>query len=160
MASTFSSVIQLLLSVFDFIRGRSDRKRKRLDVLEDRIKAIQRDIAKALEDGRITDVATLRMELDGLKKEYDKLGGKRASVAAATGMLLFLAITPFLSGCFSTRSDPSTPYVVVGERIIILEPGSELVVPELVPPAKKWYLIDNIGLQVGLGIPMLLENDR
>jgi hypothetical protein len=43
-------------------------------------------------------------------------------------------------------------YVVVGERINIVEPGQVITVPELKPPAKCWYLVDNVGLEGWLGI--------
>lgn len=56
-----------------------------------------------------------------------------------------------VSGCAGLR-DKKVEYVVIGERVNIVEPGQVVTVPELVPPAKKWYLVDNVGLEGWLGI--------
>lgn len=56
-----------------------------------------------------------------------------------------------LTGCSSLKP-AKVEYVVIGERINVLEPGQAITVPPLVPPASKWYLVDNVGLEGWLGI--------
>ena len=64
--------------------------------------------------------------------------------AAAVALLL-------LPGCSSPKP-AKVEYVVIGERINVVEPGQVITVPSLVPPAMKWYLVDNVGLEGWLGV--------
>lgn len=67
--------------------------------------------------------------------------------------VLFALSVVLLSGCGSLRSkEKKVEYIVVGERISIVEPGQVVTVPELKSPAKRWYLVDNVGLEGWLGI--------
>jgi hypothetical protein len=75
---------------------------------------------------------------------------RRASPAGKGSAVAAIAALSLASGCLGGK--PKTEFVVIGERINIVEPGQTVVVPELVPPAKKWYLVDNVGLAGWLGI--------
>lgn len=43
--------------------------------------------------------------------------------------------------------------VVLGERVRIVEAGDIIEIPDNMPPAKTWYLVDDVGLSIWLGIP-------
>lgn len=51
----------------------------------------------------------------------------------------------------SCAAAPAAP-VVVGERVRVLRGGETVAVPAPTPPARVWYLVDNIGLAEWLGL--------
>lgn len=131
----------VLLSLFGlFGRWMSSRK-DRNDDLERQISETEEALRLALENGMITDAQRLSRRLERLRQRF----GSRV-VALCSVLLLSL------TGCGSLRSDKKVEYVVVGERISIVEPGQVVTVPELIPPAKQWYMVDNVGLEGWLGI--------
>jgi hypothetical protein len=136
--SVLGGICAVILAVVGFFREwrkyRTDGKRE----LKERIDAVQAALNLALEDGRITDAQRLQRELTSLWCRY-----RRTAVIAS------VLLASLCSGCLSGK--PSQ-YIVIGERINIVEPGQEIVVPNLLPPAKKWYLVDNVGLAGWLGI--------
>ena len=136
--SVFGGICAVILAIIGFFRDwrkyRSDGRQE----LKERIDAVQSALNLALEEGRVTDAHRLQLELRDLWEKY------RKSAVVAASVLCLLC-----TGCISRRHDP---YIVIGERINIVEPGQEIVVPELIPPAKKWYLVDNVGLAGWLGI--------
>lgn len=71
-------------------------------------------------------------------------------------ILLIALLAALCAGCRLLRPSKQvyeTP-LVVGERINIVKPGDIIEVPELICPAKTWYLVDDVGLSIWLGIPM------
>ena len=98
----------------------------------------------------ITDAKRLQEELRKLWERYRRSGSAAVAIVAASCLLS--------SGCIGQRD--KVQYVVVGERINVVEPGQEIVVPPLVPPAKKWYLVDNVGLSGWLGLPAPVGGER
>lgn len=66
------------------------------------------------------------------------------------------AVVALCSGCrmFSGHEHEFKGPLVIGERINTVNAGETIKVPELVPPAKTWYLVDDVGLGIWLGIPM------
>ena len=78
------------------------------------------------------------------------LGGVLALAAAAVGSCI--CITGCASGAPSRRSDASPHVLVVGERVRTVAPGETITVPQPVPPARQWYLVDDEGLWQWLGI--------
>lgn len=146
--SIAGGIIAVVLAVIGFFREwrkyRSDGKQE----LKQKIDDVQNALNLALEEGRVTDAGRLQKELSGLWDKYRKSEGAKAVVVCAV-------LSAFCAGCFSTRQKQE--YIVIGERINIVEPGQEIVVPPLVPPAKKWYLVDNVGLAGWLGLPTASE---
>ena len=144
--SIFGSICAVVLALIGLFRER--RKYKADDKLEikQKIESVQAALNLALEDGRITDAQRLQKELTQLWERYRKTSGKTNAVLVASALSLCL-----VSGCFTTKKQ-EPEYIVIGERSNIVEPGQELKVPPLVPPAKKWYLVDNVGLAGWLGI--------
>lgn len=151
MASSFSSFIELLLSVFRFLSDLFSRKNDEKAELKRLIEEKQSELDKAVDEGRITDIQMLREQLEQLKKRYDGRGG-----GASRAVCLLLAIGLLCSGCSHFgRKDDSSHIVVVGERVMTIEPGQ--TVPALVPPAKKWYLVDSEAMKSWLNVSWTLD---
>lgn len=89
--------------------------------------ALKAQLRLALRQGRVTDAHRLRRALQALG----------CLVAALC-----------LAGCAGSAPAP----IIVGERILMPQPGQALTVPPLVPPAAQWYLVDDVGLAGWLGI--------
>lgn len=142
-ASVFSFLLELLRAIMGFFRNRNDRK----DELEEQIRLKEQALSEAIQQGRITDAGILRQELERLKAQ------RGLSASAAAGHMVVLAACLLCTGCFSTKKPANV--VVVGERINIVKPGDDLTVPQLIPPAKTWYLVDDVGLNSWLGISVL-----
>lgn len=136
--SIFGGICAVVLSIIGFFREWRKYKADDKQKLKQKIDSVQDALNLALEDGRITDAQRLQKELTSLWGKY------RKTVAVAVSAMCLLC-----SGCLSPKKDP---YIIIGERINIVEPGKTIVVPDLVPPAKKWYLVDNVGLAGWLGI--------
>ena len=71
-------------------------------------------------------------------------------------VFLFLAICTCCGCTLFKHKDKDPPYsepVVIGERVHILKPGDIIEIEEPKPPAKTWYLVDDVGLSFWLGIP-------
>lgn len=126
--------------------SRSSRNREIMSRIEDTEKAL----SEALEEGRVGDAKIYAQRLDRLWRLYRRapVGRSIASTAARTATAV--AVLLLCCGCLGTKG--KVEYVVLGDRINIVEPGQVVTVPELIPPAKKWYLIDNKGLEGWLGI--------
>ena len=155
-----SSLFEFLSSLLDFITGifsgkKEDKKNLWAEILDRR-----NQLSVALAEGRITDVSVLRKELDRLMKQYSrslrddermlKEAGNGGVKCAAFCVLSVMA----LCGCAHTRPKTQQQVLIVGERINLVKPGSDIKVPELIPPAKVWYLLDNVAIQQWLGIPV------
>lgn len=157
-----SSIIEFLTEVFRFFTGILSRKREEKDDLWSQILAKRIALAKALEEGKITDAGILAEELDILMNQYgrnckEKVGMVETSNFKATSkVVLLLALLPLVcTGCAGLFSGPGTTFVV-GERINLVNPGDTVEIPKLIDPAKQWYLVDNVALQHWLKIPTAL----
>lgn len=162
--SAVSSVFDFLTECLRFVTGifsgkKEDKKNLWAEILDRRAQ-----LSVALAEGRITDVMVLRKELDSLMKQYSRhiRSEEKSLIRARKGNpLAFSAVVAAVivfSGCVHGKSG-SQQTLVIGERINIVKPGSEITVPELTPPAKTWYLIDNIAIQQWLGIPVDYSQD-
>lgn len=67
--------------------------------------------------------------------------------------LIFLAVA--LTGCAVFKKGEPEYYtpVVFGERVNIVKELDIIEVPALKKPAKTWFLVDDVGLSIWLGIP-------
>lgn len=155
-----SVVFEFLLEIVRFFTGLFSDKRENRKNLWPEILAKRAQLAEALAGGRITDVAILRKELDTLMKQYmsgvkilerdmRKLG--RSHVGIEVSVVVILAV--IMSGCGHFKQSQQTTFVL-GDRVNIVQPGSTIEVPKLTPPAKQWYLMDNVAIQHWLGIPV------
>ena len=69
--------------------------------------------------------------------------------------IILIILCLLSAGCSVFRGkDVYNEPIVYGERINIVKPGDTLVVPQLKKPASTWYLVDDVGLGIWLGIPM------
>lgn len=152
MSSTFSSVVELLLSAIRFFSELFSRKRDETEDLRRRIEETKKLLAQAIDEGRITDIMSLRGRLESLMKELEGRKSMEVAAAKAVAPVLFLAV--LCSGCL-TKKNEGQPVLVVGERILVVEPGS--TVPPLVPPAKKWYLVDSVAYKDFVGADAFSE---
>lgn len=152
--SVVGAVCAVILAVVGFFREwrkyRSDDKKE----LKQKIDETQAALDVALENHMITDAHNLQIKLRELWDQYRKRdsGGAKTALVAASVVPMVLC-----SGCFTHRQDSQA--IVIGERINVVKPGQELVVPELVPPAKAWYLVDNVGLSGWLGLSIKREEE-
>ena len=142
--STTSEVLGILKQLISFFVSRSDRKIKKQDEIMDKIDALKEKQKIALREGHISDASALAKEIEQLYKKFNKIG-------------LFSCIALcclILAGCKSEKVNQefNTP-TVIGERVRIVEPGKTMKIPQLQPPAKKWYLVDDVGLCQWLNIP-------
>ena len=116
--------------------------KKDRDALSEKIKETEAAISTALVDS-ISDVPFLRKKLGEYRDALKKLP-----------LVLFMVL--LFSGC------KSQPPIVIGERVIYVEPGQVLTVPALKKPARRWYLMDDQSMRVILGIdvPYQPEGDK
>jgi hypothetical protein len=70
-----------------------------------------------------------------------------------------LTLSAMLQGGCITPATPAPP-LIIGQRVITPEPGATLTVPPLTPPARQWYLVDDIGLGIWLGIAPPISNPQ
>lgn len=151
--SVFGGIVAVVLAVIhlfsDWRRNRSDEKIELKRIIDEK----QAALYKMLEEGLITDAARLQKEICILMEQYRKSRRSedaKPKVRPVVMTAIAVAMSVACIGCASAQKKPET--VVIGERIFILEPGAEIKVPELLPPAKCWYLTDNVGLAGWLGI--------
>lgn len=142
--STTSEVLGILKQLLGFFVSRSDRKLKKQDDIMDKIDNLKQDQKKALQEGRISDAASIAREIEQLYKKFNKIG--LFSCLAICCLMFF--------GCKSEKVNQefNTP-LIIGERVRIVESGKTMKIPQLNPPAKKWYLVDDVGLCQWLNIP-------
>lgn len=131
-----------------WISRRSGRNRE----IMSRIEETERQLSEALEQGRVSDAHTLALRLDRLWRMYRRAPARKPPPSGAAKAATALAVLMLCCGCGSLRPGKKVEYVVLGERINIVEPGQAVTVPELIPPAKRWYLVDNKALEAWLGV--------
>lgn len=156
--STIASIFNFLIELLRWLSDLFTRKEENRVTTWQDIEAKRAALALALADGRISDVAILRKELEVLMEKYmrgirsDERKMRRTRKHNPYSFALAsLAASLFLTGCWSTK--PTTTFVL-GERINLVQPETTVEVPKLTPPAKQWYLLDNIAIQHWLGIPV------
>ncbi len=65
--------------------------------------------------------------------------------------LCILSATLLQSGCL-TAAKPAPMPLVIGQRVFTPSPGDVLTIPAHTPPAQQWYLVDDVGLLLWLGV--------
>jgi len=118
------SLIKLLNKLIDFLLTRSSKKDEHLKQLE--IENARKELKKALVEGRIGDIAYWKEKLKQLS--------------------IVLIILLFVTGCVSREVQQEIHTIAIGERIMTVKPGELIKIPDLISPAKTWYLIDNEGM--------------
>ena len=151
-----SGILEFLSNLLRFFSELFSRKREERETLWEEIQDTRNKLVLALEEGRLTDVAVLRRRLDQLMEEYSKYtkSMERKMRRGVSPLHAVLLASVLMTGCMTAKSKPSDVVLVNGDRVLLLNPGQEIVVPDLIPPAKRWYLMDNVGMQHLLGIPV------
>jgi len=151
------SIVDFLTTAMNFLSGIFDRRRAYKDELRKRIADARKRLSDALSEGRLSDVPAIKAELEELEKEYKRARTAKTARTARTGISgaevlapALIASAALMSGCVSGR--PHTAVLVEGSRILLVDPGKELVVPELEKPARQWYLVDDVALLHWLGV--------
>jgi len=101
---------------------------------------IQSDIElrRALRDKRIEDAAFWA-------RRRKALGSWPYAALVAVSVALLQV------GCI-TRAKPDPMPLIIGQRVYTPAPGDVLTIPAYTPPAKQWYLVDDVGLMLWLGV--------
>ena len=141
--STTSDIIGIVKQVLSFFIGKSEKSAEKKDKIMKQIEEQNEELKKALSEGRISDAGSISSTISKLYKKFNKVG-----------LFSVLALCLMLSGCKTAKLAPEyNPPLVLGERVFICKEKDIIEIPTLVPPATKWYLVDNIGLTQWLGIP-------
>ena len=149
--SSVSSIFEFLSRLLDFLTGIFSSKKEDKANLWSEILDCRAQLSLALAEGRITDALMKRYSRSVRADERDLRRARRANPSS----FIFLAIAILMAaGCSTTGKKKQTEVLVIGERINIVKPGSTVRVPELVKPAKTWYLLDDVAIQQWLGIPV------
>lgn len=103
------------------------------------------EVSRALAEGRVTDAAALRRRWDAARRS--------GALLAAFAILAAVALP---AGCVARRTADSATaapeVIVLRERVWPVAEGETLTVPMLLPPARQWYLVDDVGLSQWLGL--------
>ena len=101
---------------------------------------IQSDIElrRALRDKRIEDAAFWARR-------------RKALGAWPYPALVAVSVALLQMGCI-TRAKPDPMPLIIGQRVYTPAPGDVLTIPAHTPPAKQWYLVDDVGLMLWLGL--------
>jgi hypothetical protein len=135
-------LLQTALSLLGMIAGIVAVVLNRRAVAEDAQRAnilqAEQELRAALADKRIDDAAFWAR--------------RRKALGSWPYMLLCVLAACFLqSGCI-TRAKPAPMPLVIGQRVFTPAPGDVLAVPVHTPPASQWYLVDDVGLLLWLGV--------
>lgn len=164
--STVGIIGSVILALIGLVGGwLKYRAAGKSDIMK-RIEETQEALRLALENGMVTDARRLNRRLDRLWRLYRRSApvaslrdsndtGPNTPMDVSRRILLAIvaiALALALTGCSSLFGKSGPEYVLIGERINIVEPGQVVTVPELKPPAMKWYLVDNVGLEAWLGL--------
>ena len=139
------AVLEIIKDIFSWLVPAISTRRQRKDAILLRIEEAKANQGKALHEGRVTDAAAYGQEVKNLYEKLNHIGW--------FSCLLFCLLLTGCTGCSSSKPKINAP-AVLGERIFIVKPNTTVEVPELVPPARKWYLVDDIGLCQWLDIPV------
>lgn len=144
--TTIGVIGAVILAVLALVSRNAKRKEDKDAELERQISEVEEALRLALEEGRITDAKNLSDRMYELRR---KMGSRRR--VPPIRLMCALAALACSAGC-SSPPENGPEYIVIGERVNIVEPGQVVTVPPLVPPAKRWYMVDNVGLEWWLGI--------
>jgi hypothetical protein len=136
------NLLQACLALLGTIAGIAavvvNRRAATVDAIRANILQAEQELRSALRDKRIDDAAFWARR-------------RKALGAWPYAILCLLCAILLQSGCLSPAK-PSPMPLVIGQRVIAPAPGDVLTIPPLTPPAKQWYLVDDVGLLLWLEI--------
>lgn len=119
----FVVLIKLLSKLLDFFKSKSDKNDQQLHQLE--INKAKNELRKALAEGRINDIVYWKEKLKQLSS------------------ILIVIFAVSIMGCINKPVKPEISPIVIGDRLMKVESGQIIKIPELIKPARTWYLIDD-----------------
>ena len=85
-----------------------------------------------------------------VRDQRSEVSGQKSRFSFPLFTACCLLLTGLVAGCISP---PATQQpLIIGQRVLAPAPGTVLTVPALTPPAKPWYLVDDVGIGQWLGI--------
>ena len=132
------AVLALLGTIAGIVAVVVNRQASNAEARRNDIEQAEREMRAALRDKRIDDAAFWAR--------------RRKALGSWPYMLLCgLAACLLQSGCLSAAKPGPMP-LIIGQRVLTPAPGDVLTIPAHTPPAKQWYLVDDVGLLLWLEI--------
>lgn len=121
------------------------------------ISQAKRELAAALAHKHFDDAAFWARRLRELSaiplQPTPPAPASAAQPSSPTLPIIILCLILPLTGCL-TPPPPQRPVLIIGQRVLAPDPGATITIPTLIPPASQWYLVDDIGLSLWLGISL------
>jgi hypothetical protein len=135
-------LLQACLALLGTIAGIAavvvNRRAANVEAIRANILQAEHELRAALRDKRIDDAAFWAR--------------RRKALDSWPYMLLCgLAACLLQTGCLTTAK-PSPMPLVIGQRVFAPASGAVVTIPPLTPPAEQWYLVDDVGLLLWLGV--------
>ena len=132
------AVLALLGTIAGIVAIIVNRQASNAEARRNDIAQAEQEMRAALRDKRIEDAAFWA-------RRRKALGSWPYAALAAVSVALLQA------GCI-TRAKPAPMPLIIGQRVLTPAPGDVLTIPAHTPPAKQWYLVDDVGLLLWLEI--------
>lgn len=133
------AILALLGTIAGIVAVVVNRQARNADTLTDMQLQADIELRRALRDKRIEDAAFWARRRKAL--------GTWPYAAA----LVAVSVAILQAGCI-TRAKPDPMPLIIGQRVYTPAPGDVLTIPAYTPPATQWYLVDDVGLMLWLGV--------
>jgi hypothetical protein len=150
--STLQAILALLGTLAGIVAVVLNRRYDTSTRRESDILQAQREVASALARRRYDDASFWATRLRTLRATPPQVAPDRPDPSAPLAPIILLCALCALSGCISPS--PQRPVLILGQRVLSPSPNTTLIIPPLTPPAQQWYLVDDIGLSLWLGISL------
>jgi hypothetical protein len=132
------AILALLGTIAGIVAVIVNRQARNAETLTDMQLQADIELRRALRDKRIEDAAFWARRRKALGKwPY--------------AILMAVSVALLQAGCI-TRAKPAPMPLIIGQRVYTPAPGDVLTIPAHTPPAKQWYLVDDVGLMLWLGV--------
>ena len=132
------AILALLGTLSGIVAVVVNRRAATVEARRANIVQAEQELRAALRDKRIDDAAFW-------------VRRRKALGAWPYGLFCLLCAVILQSGCL-TAAKPAPMPLVIGQRVHTAVPGDVLTIPPLTPPAAQWYLVDDVGLLLWLGV--------
>jgi hypothetical protein len=153
--SLLQSILSLLGTIAGIVAVLLNRRYDAAARRESDISQARRELSRALATKHFDDAAFWARRLREISsvplQPSPPASASAAQPATPTLPIILLCLIRPLTGC-RTPPPPERPVLIIGQRVLAPDPGAVITVPPLTPPATQWYLVDDIGLALWLGI--------
>jgi len=132
------AILALLGTIAGIVAVVVNRQARNADTLTDMQLQADIELRRALRDKRIEDAAFWARR-------------RKALGSWPYAALVSVSVALLQVGCI-TRAKPDPMPLIIGQRVYTPAPGDVLTIPAHTPPAKQWYLVDDVGLMLWLGL--------